>query len=203
MHVCICPALVPSSPPADAAPHSPRCVPPPSTHLGLAFWSSHIFQVIGVRSFLPWTRRGAVAPPQGCWGAGEGVASTKPRARTGLAFLCLLNLVLIREKTSCYTSTKCFERERALRRPVLALLPSCLQERPCPGHPVTTRAALLSVLSRSPCALYTVPVFHYFRDFTRLRKTKFYHNSSAFCRKYPVRNIFNCNLNNIGLEQKN
>lgn len=67
----------------------------------------------GRRSSLP--RRGAVAPPQGCWRGGSRL--TKPGAETRLAFLCLLNLVLIREKTSYHTVRKHLKGEEALTRP--------------------------------------------------------------------------------------
>lgn len=173
---------------------------------GPGFLEQTRFQGAGVHpSFLPWARRGAVALPQGCWKGGP--ASTKPRAGTGLAFLCLLNLVLIRGKGELLHSAESPETEGAFGRPVLALLLPCPWGLEQPRAGVTRglhaeRTCLLRWLfSPRPPSVPSCPTEFSgfalcFRDFARLRKMEFYQNSSAFCWKYPVRNIFNRNLNN-------
>lgn len=109
-----------------------------------------------------------------------GAASTKPGAGTSPAFLCLLNLVLISEKTSYYTVRKTLKDRKSAPPspqppsppppPPRALLPAgfrasrpqreaqgCGRSRLCPLHPVLW----LRVLSRSLSPSCIVFIFNF------------------------------------------
>lgn len=64
-------------------------------------WSRHRSCATGLSPSPPWPRRGAVAPPQGGLGGWESPAQSPAQASPAL--LCLLNLVLIRAETGCYS----------------------------------------------------------------------------------------------------
>lgn len=109
---CISPFRVLSSSADAAALISQRCPPHPTPKR--------------------WSGPGSgVGPPRGghsgalllrCRAAGRvGAGSTKPGAGTGLGLLCLLNLILIREKTSNYMIRKRLKLEKALALPGLTL----------------------------------------------------------------------------------
>lgn len=94
-----------------------RRTPPPNTHLGLAlnFLEQPDFQTTGVGPSCH-GREGALLL-RGRAAGRVGATSTKPYAGAGQAFLCLLNLVLIKEKTRYCTVRKCFKVEKPLPSP--------------------------------------------------------------------------------------
>lgn len=82
----------------------------------------------------PGPQWGAVAPLLGSWKVGN--RRHKARAGTGLAFLCLLSLALIREKMSCSTIGKRGKTAKAPTWPIPTPRPPVcgVFVRPCPSR---------------------------------------------------------------------